>query len=1387
MYAMVYPFIIARRACLHWSAVCACSAALLAAGPSSHGAERPRSLAPLHFEPQDWSTPKDAWRVNKHTETKWNLWSTDRDAETRWTTGVVLQGPIVKVDRSSPEEGAPPLHTRITGIPEGHYDVTIKAARTLGVSLDGKTWRRYTHGRLTENVHVTDGFFEVWVDDRYAHKHPGPCYYDQITLTPRVPLEDGVANPRFLYHHQDRPCGWLVRGHFKYDEEKGCANLASDPRRSVIDPPRADGVRLWQKLRLKPGHYLLKAVARTNNMECILFAHSLDYRGEGDRCQVLSGPFGVPIGISDELRPIELPFFVEDDNGAERDVTIGIRNQYSVYVHMEVDVREITLERIGDTELRYHWAEKLDMKPYHGLATLRENTQWERPGRVVFTDTATGAETWLMTQGEKCYLRAQGVHSFSPDGKYLYAKHPGMIVRTDSSARYLGFSRSYPNSEPWLAPWLQRRLPAGADPSDWVLAEPPAKTQGKVVMRHIVTGQTTEVTLPEKQGWTRKLLPAKISGLSLQSATHDTLVWLSDDKRRIGLSDSNGERFRAFAVKSISDDPSKDVFFWHSDVVWLRGFEGKWYVGYILNWAPFMGGYDKTPENTINPTQMWALPIDADDPRGIVRVVDGYQYWGMCMHPYRLEDGSMLNWWTATHRAMNAEAGFRIRGTGYSTLALEDLGTAQVKHFIGSYPCLDHLDFSHPDFIIPESLLYPYTLFLIDVKRQAMWPISVRQFHSYGPYTASGGAGLQAQNPSPDVTKIACVSSMLCRTNVAEGGPLWKGLRIVGGKRPRTALDVYNIIVRYPQPPANVRLTGQRIVWDRPEYHREIRGYNLYRSDESGRGFRKVNDRLVEAQEHPLPASGFYALTSVEHSGLESRRFSAELAVGRDGAPFRHFYEAELAELTQPMAPVFDAPGCSDAYAVAVQDRDLLYKARLERGLQGTGKLTVRVPTAGPCRIMGRVRGLRTGRSGRIEVKVNGKSVGGFDASNAAWCWVPLDGRTRNLEAGTATLAFATSTIGIALDNILLTNDLNFTPAGKSNTPHRPPSAPVRLRTATPMPADDAIAPKTKPGETPYVKLVWAPAAGAHGVSHYNVYRSVEPRFAVGPETLLGSPIEPVFFDCGLSTRTYHYRVTALDAWGNESAPSDAIAHEAAPSSIRIKVNAKVPGIGQGDEVVFDASQTVALKGRLKTFSWDLGDGTKAAGKVVRHSYPKGGRYTAALTVITESGERAFHGTSVYVHAPHIRTLPTDTVVRVEAETFTGEGGGTSQTIPNRVNASAHIVSYWDKDRGHWLEWDLPIKTPGAYSIILKYCTGSPQSIRDLRIDGKLPDSACKQLIFAGTGGFSADADNWAYAAVNDSSGAPLRIVFAPGTHKLRMTNLGGGMGLDFILLVRQR
>ncbi len=166
-------------------------------------AQLPKDFKPLVFEAEEFSGPQDAWNRNKVTENRWNLWSTDTDARQKWSGGVVLQSPVVKADRDTPENGAPPLHTRITGIPAGRYEVDVRIGRTLAVSLDGKTWQKKSDGDRTLGVfQIKDGTFDLWVDDRYAHAaNPGAGYFDFVQFTPvpeRIdkPLVAGFAQTR---------------------------------------------------------------------------------------------------------------------------------------------------------------------------------------------------------------------------------------------------------------------------------------------------------------------------------------------------------------------------------------------------------------------------------------------------------------------------------------------------------------------------------------------------------------------------------------------------------------------------------------------------------------------------------------------------------------------------------------------------------------------------------------------------------------------------------------------------------------------------------------------------------------------------------------------------------------------------------------------------------------------------------------------------------------------------------------------------------------------------------------------------------------------------------------------------------------------------------------
>ena len=1353
--------------------------------PASH------SLTPLRFEPQDWSTPKDAWLINRPTETKWNLWSTDKGGAKRWSKGVVLQGPTVKKDRTSAAEGAPPLHTRIAGIPPGRYDISVKAARYLGISLDGgRTWRKFHGGVLAENMAIRNGVFELWVDDRFAFDPPGPCYYDEIVLQPVVPRENGLYNPRFLYREGGKPLKWTIKGYLSYDEKAGVATLDSvPPGASSGVQPLAD-TRLLQSVDLAPGHYLLRALARADTLEGILWAHSLDYTGEGDRCQKITGPFRIAIGLGRDFHWVDLPFFVEDRDGASRTVSLGLRSLgYKGCIRHRIEVRELRLVRLGDTKLRWHWAEHLPMKPRHGLDTLWKYARWERPGRAIFTDTCTGAEVWLMTQGEKSYLRAQGVHSFSADGKYLYIKEPGVILRSDGSARWTGLSRGYPANEPWPAPWTRRYLPADTDPGDWVLARAPDKRN--IVLRHLPTGKTRAIPLPDRAGWRLVLLPGKQNGVRLETVKHDIFAWLSDDEKKIGLSRPDGTRFREFPIRSISPDPSRDVLHWPQKLTWFQDFQDRWYVAYALNWVPWFFCYPKTAKNTVNPGQIWVLPVDEKDPRGLMRVTAGTAYAPMFMHPYLLADGTMLHWWTATHAAMNGRAGLRLRGAGCSTLALEDAVTGRLRAFVGNYPLLDHVDFSDPEFVFPESLLYPYTLLCVDVRHKAMWPLAVLQFHDYGAYTAGGGAGLLAQNPSPDVTKIACVSSMLCRTDITASGSPWDGNRTIRARRPKTALDVYNVVVRYPQPPRHVRLQGNVILWDAPPRHREIVGYNLYRTRRSGLDFVKLNQQPLPTRHFALGAkpSGFYVLTSVEYSGLESRAFSPELAVDMQGVPYRHFYEAEDAVLGLPMQPIFDQPGCSNAFAVAILDRDLLWKQRLENGeARGTGRLAIRTPkSSGPLRVLARVRVLPGFSGGDLAFSVNGAALGTLPVHDTSWHWLPVIDTPRPPPAGGEfTLGFSTDATGVALDALCVTDDADFMPTGKGVDPGKPPPAPEALRALPLSPEDAAMLLPTQPDSLPFFKLAWAPVKAPRGNHHYNVYRAANPKFDLGPETLIGSPAQAVFFDCAPADTTWYYRVAAVDAWGNRSAGSEPLSMRIKGLGVLPRVDVVVPGIGGRDTVVFDARKTRILRGKAVDWQWDFGDGTHGRGPVVRHAYRNSGDFRARLMVGTDLGERAITEVRVHLLPAKLRQMNPADVVLVEAETLLGEGGGTSRVISGRVNTSGGMVTYWEKNIGHWIEWNVRIPAAGKYAMVLKYCSGSPQAMRDLRIDGRYPNKSCRKLVFPGTGGFSSGADNWTFITLKDPKGRPLRFSLEAGTHRIRMRNLGGGMGLDYFLFVRR-
>ncbi len=221
---------------------------LLVLASFSFSAEIPEDFEPLVFEAEDHTGPEQAYQKDKTSTNLWNLWSTDSDADKKWSGGVVFQSPPVREDRAAPEEGAPPLHTHLAGIPEGRYEVEIKIGRALAVSRDGKTWEKKESGVASLGVvDVVDGTFDLWVDDRYAYAPgPGSAYYDCLTfrpVPPRVekPKVQGFAGNR-VTELMDRglvavPCG---QGRVYV----GWRLLASDPPKAAFNLYRSTGGKM---------------------------------------------------------------------------------------------------------------------------------------------------------------------------------------------------------------------------------------------------------------------------------------------------------------------------------------------------------------------------------------------------------------------------------------------------------------------------------------------------------------------------------------------------------------------------------------------------------------------------------------------------------------------------------------------------------------------------------------------------------------------------------------------------------------------------------------------------------------------------------------------------------------------------------------------------------------------------------------------------------------------------------------------------------------------------------------------------------------------------------------------------------------------------------------
>jgi hypothetical protein len=244
--------------------------------------------------------------------------------------------------------------------------------------------------------------------------------------------------------------------------------------------------------------------------------------------------------------------------------------------------------------------------------------------------------------------------------------------------------------------------------------------------------------------------------------------------------------------------------------------------------------------------------------------------------------------------------------------------------------------------------------------------------------------------------------------------------------------------------------------------------------------------------------------------------------------PSRIYCEAEFSQFTKPFEPWFDQPAASNAYAVGVLDRDLLYRERLRTGLIAKAIQTVLIPKPGCYTVWARVRKRFTEEGGRFLLTLNKAPAGEVIVDQRAgadhWSWIKTTADPVQLASGEVQLAFATYDTGILIDQILVTDDLDLTPPREGNRPTTKPSAPTDL--------------KITKREDSAVTLTWTPSTAPQGVIRYQIYRSSRPDFSATPSFLIGTSRQRQFVDVGLDESAYHYCIVAEDNWRNRSAAS---------------------------------------------------------------------------------------------------------------------------------------------------------------------------------------------------------------------------------------------------------
>ena len=147
--------------------------------------------------------------------------------------------------------------------------------------------------------------------------------------------------------------------------------------------------------------------------------------------------------------------------------------------------------------------------------------------------------------------------------------------------------------------------------------------------------------------------------------------------------------------------------------------------------------------------------------------------------------------------------------------------------------------------------------------------------------------------------------------------------------------------------------------------------------------------------------------------------------------------------------------------------------------------------------------------------------------------------------------------------------------------------------------------------------------------------------------------------------------------------------------------------------------------------------------------------------------------------------LPASSGVRlvVQAESFSGEGGGKVEVTDKKVATVGKAFLHWDNP-GHFLDYTFDVPRDGGYLLTLRYCSNGEGAARAIAVDGALPDAGLRHIEFEWTGGWSSTSDDWRLKtiALPDAEG-PFLFHLKRGQHTFRLVNVDQSLNLDYLVL----